>query len=96
MTFNQQYDEMKAKHPDAILLMRCGDFYESYFEDAETVAKVLGITLTKQGDKYIAGFPFYALDTYLPRLVRAGKRVCICDQLTAPEPTEIVKPFNNK
>lgn len=85
MTFKGQYDEMKAKNPDAILLMRCGDFYEAYDDDAATVAEVLGITLTRQKDgTRMAGFPYHALDSYLPRLVRAGKRVAICDQLTAP------------
>lgn len=88
----KQYDELKKKHPDAILLMRCGDFYETYYEDAETVAEVLGITLTKQGDKYMAGFPAHALDSYLPRLVRAGKRVAICDQLCEPPKTMRSRP----
>lgn len=81
-TIKQQYDEMKSKHPDAILLMRCGDFYETYYDDAATIAEVLGITLTTRKDgTRMAGFPAHALDTYLPVLVRKGKRVAICDHL---------------
>ena len=80
------YKEMKAKHPDAILLYRVGDFYESYADDAKAVAEVCGIVLTTvpkvRGDfKYMTGFPAHALDSYLPRLVRAGKRVAICDAM---------------
>lgn len=80
------YKEMKEKHPDAILLYRVGDFYESYADDAKAVAEILGIVLTTvpkvRGDfKYMAGFPAHALDSYLPRLVRAGKRVAICDAM---------------
>ena len=82
----KQYFELKEKHPDAVMLFRCGDFYETYSEDAITAANILGITLTKRANgqaKHVemAGFPFHALDTYLPKLVRAGKRVAICDQL---------------
>lgn len=88
----KQFYELKAKHPDAILLFRCGDFYETYWEDAEEVFKILGITLTKntkRKDKdgkplVLAGFPYYAIDTYLPKLIKAGKRVAICDQLECP------------
>lgn len=88
----KQFYELKAKHPDAVLLFRCGDFYETYGEDAEETSKILGIMLTKsikQKDKdgkplALAGFPYHALDTYLPRLIRAGKRVAICDQLEQP------------
>lgn len=85
----KQYSELKAKHPDAILLFRCGDFYEAYDDDAEACARILGITLTyrhnntfphKPEDR-MAGFPHHALDVYLPKLVRAGKRIAICDQL---------------
>ena len=77
----KQYHELKAKHPDAILLFRCGDFYETYEDDAEACAKILGITLTKRIDDStrMAGFPYHALDTYLPKLIRAGRRVAICD-----------------
>lgn len=80
------YKEMKAKHTDAILLYRVGDFYESYADDAKAVSEILGIVLTTvpkvRGDfKYMAGFPAHALDSYLPRLVRAGKRVAICDAM---------------
>lgn len=75
------YGDLKSKHKDAILLFRCGDFYETYYEDAHTVAKLLGITLTRRGGNgyYMAGFPHHALDTYLPRIIRAGHRVAICD-----------------
>lgn len=75
----KQYKQMKEKNPNAILLFRHGDFYETYFEDAAAAAEVLGITLTKKGDMPLAGFPHHALEQYLPKLVRAGKRVAICD-----------------
>ena len=89
----KQYFELKEKHPDAVMLFRCGDFYETYSEDAITVANILGITLTKRANgqaKHVemAGFPFHALDTYLPKLIRAGKRVAICDQLEDPKLTK--------
>ena len=89
----KQYFELKEKHPDAVMLFRCGDFYETYSEDAITAANILGITLTKRANgqaKHVemAGFPFHALDTYLPKLVRAGKRVAICDQLEDPKLTK--------
>lgn len=78
----KRWKELKAKHPDAVLLFRCGDFYESYQEDAETLVDVLGITLTRRSDNTkIAGFPYSYLDGCLPKLIRAGKRVAICDQL---------------
>lgn len=90
----KQFFDLKAKHPDAILLFRCGDFYETYCDDAVTASKILGITLThrsnggaKGGDE-MAGFPHHALDSYLPKLVRAGKRVAICDQLEDPKLTK--------
>ena len=83
------YESMKAKHPDAILLYRCGDFYEAFGEDAKAVSEVLGITLTRRNAKDItaqmAGFPHHALDSYLPKLVRAGKRVAICDEPSAAQ-----------
>lgn len=80
-----QWENIKAKHPDAILLFRCGDFYETYYADAETVAKDLGIALTRSDDgTNMAGFPYHALDIYLPKLIRAGHRVAICDQLETP------------
>lgn len=82
----KQFEEMKAKHPDSVLLFRVGDFYESYGEDAEVVAKELGITLTKKGNTTMAGFPHQSLDNYLPKLVRAGKRVAMCEQLDEPLP----------
>ena len=90
----KQFFDLKAKHPDALMLFRCGDFYETYCEDAVTAARILGITLTHRnngagvkGDE-MAGFPHHALDTYLPKLVRAGKRVAICDQLEDPKLTK--------
>lgn len=87
-TILKQYEELKAKHPDALLLFRIGDFYEAYNEDAVEVSEILGITLTKSKDKQLAGFPFRALDIYLPKLIRAGKRVAICDQLEDPKKTQ--------
>ena len=89
----KQFFELKAKHPDAIMLFRCGDFYETYSEDAVVASEILGITLTKcangQGKSVeMAGFPHHALDTYLPKLIRAGKRVAICDQLEDPKLTK--------
>ena len=90
----KQFFDLKAKHPDAVLLFRCGDFYETYCDDAVVASRILGITLTKRnngagikGDE-MAGFPYHALDTYLPKLVRAGKRVAICDQLEDPKLTK--------
>ena len=89
----RQYSEMKAKHPDAILLFRVGDFYESFGDDAEVVADVCGLVLSRVDEffhyekpAYRAAFPAHALDSYLPRLVRAGKRVAICDGLPEPQP----------
>ena len=92
------YKTIKAKFPDCVILCRVGDFYEAYNEDAETAAKVLGIIVTRRDHVPMSGFPHQALDTYLPRLVRAGKRVAICDQLEEPQPlvkrsvTELVIP----
>lgn len=83
----KQFRDLKAKHPERILLFRCGDFYETYEQDAADVAEVLGITLTKGDDGVqMAGFPHHALDSYLPKLIRAGKHVAICDQLEKPKP----------
>ena len=89
----KQYIEMKAKHPDAILLFRVGDFYETFSDDALVASEILGITLTRRANgaaQYVelAGFPHHALDTYLPKLVRAGKRVAICEQLEDPKLTK--------
>ena len=89
----KQYIEMKGKHPDAVLLFRVGDFYETFCEDAITASEILGLTLTRRanGSKQsveLAGFPHHALDTYLPKLVRAGKRVAICEQLEDPKLTK--------
>ena len=91
----QQYLDLKKKHPDAILLFRCGDFYETYKDDAVKASKILGITQTKSNGRKddegkplaMAGFPYHALDTYLPKLIRAGERVAICDQLEMPKQT---------
>ena len=90
----QQFFSLKEKHPDALLLFRCGDFYETYCDDAVDAARILGITLTRRnngnsgkGDE-MAGFPHHALDTYLPKLIRAGRRVAICDQLEDPKLTK--------
>ena len=90
----KQFFDLKAKHPEALLLFRCGDFYETYCDDAVIAAQILGITLTHRnngagvkGDE-MAGFPHHALDTYLPKLIRAGKRVAICDQLEDPKLTK--------
>lgn len=88
----KQYNDLKQKHPDALLLFRCGDFYETYKEDAVKAFNILGITLTKHSKRMdeegkplkMAGFPYHALDTYLPKLIRAGERVAICDQLESP------------
>ncbi len=89
----KQYTEMKAKHPDAVLLFRVGDFYETFSDDAISASEILGITLTRRANGAaqsveLAGFPHHALDTYLPRLVRAGKRVAICEQLEDPKLTK--------
>ncbi len=92
----KQFYDLKAKHPDALLLFRCGDFYETYAEDASVAADILGITLTKRNNggtehaasTAMAGFPYHALDAYLPKLIRAGKRVAICDQLEDPKMTK--------
>ncbi|MBR5892757.1 MAG: DNA mismatch repair protein MutS [Bacteroidaceae bacterium] len=92
----RQFYDLKAKHPDAVMLFRCGDFYETYCEDAVIASEILGITLTKRSNGKgeasapieMAGFPFHALDTYLPKLIRAGKRVAICDQLEDPKLTK--------
>ncbi len=87
----KQFFALKAKHPEALMLFRCGDFYETYGEDAVTASRILGITLTRRnnggqtGSMEMAGFPHHALDTYLPKLIRAGKRVAICDQLEDPK-----------
>ena len=88
----KQYNDLKQKHPDALLLFRCGDFYETYKEDAVKASNILGITLSKHSKRMdeegkplkMAGFPYHALDTYLPKLIRAGERVAICDQLESP------------
>ena len=93
----KQYYAIKAKHPDAVLLFRIGDFYETFGDDAIKTADILGITLTRRANgaaSYVelAGFPYHALDTYLPKLVRAGQRVAICEQLEDPKLTKkIVK-----
>ena len=87
----ETFNELKAKHPDAVILFRVGDFYESYLEDAKKLSEVLGLTLTRQAktEMDLAGFPYHALDTYLPKLIRAGLRVAICDDIS--EPTKLKK-----
>ena len=85
----KQYNQIKARHPQALLLFRVGDFYETFGEDAIKASKILGIVLTKRGagspsEIELAGFPHHSIDTYLPKLVRAGQRVAICDQLEDP------------
>lgn len=92
----KQYQEMKKKHPDAILLFRVGDFYEIFGEDAAQASEILGITLTRRQNGVdsrieLAGFPHHALDMYLPKLVRAGKRVAICEQLEDPKLTKAAR-----
>ena len=88
----KQWREIKAQYPDALLLFRVGDFYEAYNQDAQDATKILGITLCRRGKAgfEFCGFPFHALDAYLPKLVRAGKRVAICDQLE-----DVKKATNN-
>ena len=91
----RQYQQMKAKHPDAIMLFRVGDFYETFGEDAVKAARTLGITLTSRNnggvDIELAGFPYHSLDTYLPKLVRGGYRVAVCEQLEKPVAGKVVK-----
>ena len=92
----KQYNDLKQKHPDALLLFRCGDFYETYKDDAVKASNILGITLTQHSKRKddegkplkMAGFPYHALDTYLPKLIRAGERIAICDQLESPKQKE--------
>lgn len=99
----KQYNDLKQKHPDALLLFRCGDFYETYKEDALKASNILGITLTKHSKRMdeegkplkMAGFPYHALDTYLPKLIRAGERVAICDQLESPRQKTSQQEENN-
>lgn len=92
----KQYKELKKKHPEALLLFRCGDFYEAYAEDAHNASKILGLTLSQRNgssskEAAMTGFPYHALDTYLPRLIRAGQRVAILDSLEVPKQTKKVK-----
>ena len=96
-----QYQEMKKKHPDAVLLFRVGDFYEMFGEDAITASEILGITLTRRPGEdgepiTLAGFPHHALDTYLPKLVRAGKRAAICEPQTKSKPNQKTKTMQTK
>ena len=89
----KQYFAIKAEHPDALLLFRVGDFYETFGEDAIQASKALGIVLTKRANGAassveLAGFPHHAMDTYLPKLVRAGYKVAVCDQLEDPKQTD--------
>ena len=101
----KQYFDIKNSHPDALLLFRCGDFYETYEDDAVSASKILGIALAKSRDgNRLAGFPHYALDTYLPKLIRAGRKVAICEQLEDPKLmkkkekrsiAELLQPYKN-
>src|SRR5688572_19311320 len=91
----KQYNAIKGKYPGALLLFRVGDFYETFGDDAVKASKILGIVLTKRGagttgEMALAGFPHHSLDTYLPKLVRAGERVAICDQLEDPKTTKTI------
>ncbi|HYW96810.1 MAG TPA: DNA mismatch repair protein MutS, partial [Bacteroidales bacterium] len=91
----KQYYNIKARHPDAVLLFRVGDFYETFGDDAIRASEILGITLTRRANgsaSYVelAGFPYHALDTYLPKLVRAGQRVAICEQMEDPKQTKTI------
>ena len=91
----KQYNQIKHKYPDAMLLFRVGDFYETFGEDAVKASKILGIILTKRkngtaSEIALAGFPHHSIDTYLPKLVRAGQRVAICDQLEDPKLTKSI------
>ena len=92
----KMFNELKAKHPDAVILFRVGDFYESYLEDAKKLSEVLGLTLTRQAKTKmdLTGFPSHALDTYLPKLIRAGLRVAICDDIS--EPIKLKKRGSNE
>ena len=93
----ETFNELKAKHSDAVILFRVGDFYESYFDDAKKVSDILGLTLTKRNGEngyYLTGFPYHALDTYLPKLIRAGLRVAICDDIS--EPVKLKKRGSNE
>ena len=92
----QHVQYWKGKYPDAVILFRCGDFYESYCQDAQTLNKVVEVPVTRMKGKNaynIAKFPYYALDTYLPKLIRAGKRVAICDQIEEPKKKTITETF---
>jgi len=91
----EQYEEIKAQHPGTILLFRVGDFYETFGEDAIQAAEILGIVLTKRGngsatEVALAGFPHHSLEVYLPKLVRAGQRVAVCEQLEDPKETKSI------
>ena len=91
----KQYHQIKAKHPGALLLFRVGDFYETFGEDAVKTSRILGIVLTKRkngaaAEIDLAGFPHHSLETYLPKLVRAGQRVAVCDQLEDPKMTKTI------
>ena len=92
----KMFNELKAKHPDAVILFRVGDFYESYLDDAKKLSEILGLTLTRQAKTKmdLTGFPYHALDTYLPKLIRAGLRVAICDDIS--EPTKLKKRSSNE
>ena len=92
----KMFNELKAKHSDAVILFRVGDFYESYLDDAKKLSEILGLTLTRQAKTKmdLTGFPYHALDTYLPKLIRAGLRVAICDDIS--EPIKLKKRGSNE
>lgn len=100
----KQFYELKSENPEALLLFRTGDFYETYSSDAEEASKILGITLTKSATRKdkdgeplkLAAFPHHTLDTYLPKLIRAGKRIAICDQIEDPGAKKLVKRGSKK
>ena len=95
-SYKDQYECLKSKHQDAILLFRCGDFYASFFDDAKKVSEIIGITLTRRKGEsmHMAGFPYTALDIYLPKLIRAGLRIAICDEIFSKDGNRISN--NNK
>lgn len=94
-TAPEQYKYWKEKHPDALLLFRVGDFYEAYCEDAMACSEILGVTLTKGKSYRLAGFPYHALDIYLPKLIHAGKRVAICEPIVEKKKKSISEVVGN-
>src|SRR5262249_436851 len=91
MTLNEQYHAAKERHPDMLLLFRCGDFFELFGDDAETAARILGLTLTSRDNTLMAGFPHHRLAAHLHRLLKAGQRVAICDQVGEDSGSQIAE-----